>query len=60
MDLLLFIMTLLVSRPHSDDVDMISECGLAGGIRIRRGNRSARRKRAPVLLFPPQNPHYLT
>jgi hypothetical protein len=31
-----------------------------GGMRIGRGNRSTRRKPAPVPLFPPQIPHDLT
>jgi hypothetical protein len=34
--------------------------GAIGGIKIGRGNRSARRKRAPVPLCPPQLPHDLT
>jgi hypothetical protein len=36
------------------------ECGAVGGMRIGRGNRSTRRKPAPVPLCPPQIPHYLT
>jgi hypothetical protein len=35
------------------------ECGV-GGIRIGRGNRSIRRKPAPVSLCPPQTPQELT
>jgi hypothetical protein len=35
------------------------ECGVVGGIRIVRGNRSSRRKPAPVLLCPPQISHDL-
>jgi hypothetical protein len=35
------------------------ECGTAGRIRIGRGNRSTRRKPAPVPLCPPQIPHDL-
>jgi hypothetical protein len=31
-----------------------------GGMRIGRGNRSTRRKPAPVPLFPPQTPRDLT
>jgi hypothetical protein len=31
--------------------------GEIGGMMIGRGNRSSRRKRAPVPLCPPQNPH---
>jgi hypothetical protein len=37
-----------------------NECGPVGGIRIGRGNRSTRRKPAPVPLCPPQIPHDLT
>jgi hypothetical protein len=36
------------------------ESGAVGGMRIRRGNRSTRRKTAPVPLCPPQIPHDLT
>jgi hypothetical protein len=36
------------------------ECGTVSGIRIGRGNRSTRRKPAPVPLCPPQIPHDLT
>jgi hypothetical protein len=36
------------------------ECWVAGGVRIDRGNRSTRRKPAPVPLCPPQIPHDLT
>jgi hypothetical protein len=39
---------------------MIDDCAAFGGMRIGRGNRSARRKPAPVPLRPPQIPHYLT
>jgi hypothetical protein len=39
---------------------MIDECGVVGGMRIGRGNRSTRRKHAPVPLCPPQIPHDLT
>jgi hypothetical protein len=35
------------------------ECGIVGGMRIGRGNRSTRRKPAPVPLCPPQIPHDL-
>jgi hypothetical protein len=34
--------------------------GAVGGMRIGRGNRSTRRKPAPVPLCPPQMPHDLT
>jgi hypothetical protein len=34
--------------------------GIVDGMRIGMGNRSTRRKTAPVLLFPPQNPNDLT
>jgi hypothetical protein len=37
------------------------DCGPVDGMRIGRGNRSTRRKPAPVPLCPPQQvPHYLT
>jgi hypothetical protein len=36
------------------------ECGAVGGMIIGRGNRSIRRKSAPVSLWPPQIPHDLT
>jgi hypothetical protein len=36
------------------------ECGAVGGMRIDRGNRSARIKPALVSLCPPQMPHDLT
>jgi hypothetical protein len=39
---------------------MIDDYGAVGGMRIGRGNRSARRKPAPVPLCPPQIPHDLT
>jgi hypothetical protein len=45
----------IVLAPYDDD-----ECGAVGGIRIGRGDRSTRRKPAPVLLCPPQIPHDLT
>jgi hypothetical protein len=38
---------------------MINEYGAVGGI-IGRGNRSTRRKSAPVPFCPPQIPHDLT
>jgi hypothetical protein len=41
-------------RMIDDDDD---ECGVVGGMRIGRGNRSTRRKSAPVTLCPPQIPH---
>jgi hypothetical protein len=34
--------------------------GAVNGMKIGRGNRSTRRKSAPVPLRPPQNPHDLT
>jgi hypothetical protein len=34
--------------------------GAVGGMRIGRGNRSTRKKPAPVPLCPPQIPHNLT
>jgi hypothetical protein len=36
------------------------ECGVVGGMRTGRGNRSTRRKPAPVPLRPPKIPHELT
>jgi hypothetical protein len=36
------------------------DCGTIIGMRIGRGNRSTRRKPAPVPHFPPQIPHDLT
>jgi hypothetical protein len=39
--------------PAPDD----SDCGAVGGMNIGRGNRSSRRKPAPVPLRPPQIPH---
>jgi hypothetical protein len=36
------------------------EDGEFDGMMIRRGNRSTRRKPAPVSLCPPQSPHELT
>jgi hypothetical protein len=36
------------------------ECGAVGGMRIGKGNRSIRRKPAPVPLCQPQIPHDLT
>jgi hypothetical protein len=35
------------------------DCGAIGGMKIGRGNRSTRRKPAPVPLCPPQIPHDL-
>jgi hypothetical protein len=42
--------------PAPDDND---ECGAVGGM-IGRGNRSTRKKPAPVPICPPQFSHYLT
>jgi hypothetical protein len=36
------------------------DCGAVGGMNIGRGNRSTRRKPAPMPLCPPQIPHGLT
>jgi hypothetical protein len=36
------------------------ECGAVDGMKLGRGNRSTRRKPAPVLFGPPQIPHDLT
>jgi hypothetical protein len=46
----------LLYRPRMIDNDY----GAVGGMRIGRGNRSTRRKPAPVPLRPPQIPHDLT
>jgi hypothetical protein len=37
-----------------------SDCGAIDGMKIGKGNRSTRRKRAPMPLCPPQTPHDLT
>jgi hypothetical protein len=46
----------VVSAPMIDD----DECGAVRGMRIGRGNRSTRRKPAPVPLYQPHIPHDLT
>jgi hypothetical protein len=46
---------LVVPAPDIDD-----DYGAAGEMRTGRGNRSTRRKPAPVPLCPPQIPHDLT
>jgi hypothetical protein len=46
---------LLYQRRMIDD-----ECGAVGGMRIDRGNRSTRRKPAPVPFCAPRIPHDLT
>jgi hypothetical protein len=46
----------LLYQPRMIDDDY----GAVGGMRIGRGNRSNRRKSAPVPLCPPQIPHDLT
>jgi hypothetical protein len=33
------------------------DCGEIGGMKIVKGNRSTRRKPAPVPSYPPQTPH---
>jgi hypothetical protein len=33
------------------------DCGVIGGMKIGRGNRSTRRKPTPAPLYPPQIPH---
>jgi hypothetical protein len=48
----------IVPAPDDDDDDD-DECGALGGMRFGRGNRSTRRKLAPVLHCPPQIPHDL-
>jgi hypothetical protein len=47
----------LLYQPRMIDDD---ECGAVGGMRIGRGNRSTRRKPAPVPLCPPQIPYNQT
>jgi hypothetical protein len=42
--------------PAPDD----SDCGATDGMKIGRGNRSTRRKPAPVSFCPPEIPHDLT
>jgi hypothetical protein len=46
----------LLYQPRMIDDDY----GAVGGMRIGRGNRSTRRRPAPVPLSPPQIPHDLT
>jgi hypothetical protein len=46
----------LLYQPRVIDDDY----GAIGGMRIGRGNRSTRRKSAPVPLCPPHIPHVLT
>jgi hypothetical protein len=43
-----------------DDGDDDYDCGAIGGMRTGSGNRSTRRKPAPVPLCPPKIPHDLT
>jgi hypothetical protein len=43
----------IVQTPIIDEDD----CGVIGGMKIGRGNRSSRRKPAPAPLCPPQIPH---
>jgi hypothetical protein len=47
----------LLYQPRMIDDD---DYGAVGGMRIARGNRSTRRKPAPVPLCPSQIPHDLT
>jgi hypothetical protein len=54
--LVLQTLTALLYQPWTID----DECGTVGGIRIGRGNRSSRRKPAPMPLCPPQIPHNMT
>jgi hypothetical protein len=49
----------LLYQPQMTD-DNNDDCGVIGGMRINRRNRSTRRKPAPVPLCPPQIPHDLT
>jgi hypothetical protein len=54
----------LVRRPLTgllyQPLTIDDECAVVGGMRIGKGNRSTRRKPAPVSLWPPQIPHDLT
>jgi hypothetical protein len=43
-----YLTLVLVLRQYSVDDRMINECGVAGVMRIGRGNRSTGRKPAPV------------
>jgi hypothetical protein len=47
----------LLYQPRMIDDD---DYGVVGGMRIGKGNRSTRRKPAPVPLCPPKIPHDLT
>jgi hypothetical protein len=47
----------LLYQPQMTDE---GDCGAIGGMKIGRGNRSARRKPAPVHLSSPQIPYDLT
>jgi hypothetical protein len=49
---------LLYQPQMTGDDDDDNDCGAIGGMRIGRGNRSTRRKPAPVPLYPPQVPSY--
>jgi hypothetical protein len=46
-----WLLTMIISTPHSVDDRMINACEAAGGMRVGRGNRS---------ICPPQIPHDLT
>jgi hypothetical protein len=41
------------SRSYRVDDRMINECGVVGGMRLARRNRSTRRKSAPMPFCPP-------
>lgn len=41
-------------------INLSNEYGEVGGMRICTGNLSTRRDTSPLLLSPPQTPHYLT
>jgi hypothetical protein len=43
--------------PAPDQMIDDGHCGAIGGMKIGKGNRSTRRKPAPVPLCPPQIPH---
>jgi hypothetical protein len=45
--------------PYQPQMTDDGDCGEIGGMKIDRGNRSTRRKPAPVPLYQPQIPHDL-
>jgi hypothetical protein len=55
-----YLKTLSASRIHSIDDRMTNEYGVVGGMRVGKGNRSARGESVLVPLCSPQTPHCLT